>query len=222
MYCGAGRAVVRDTGEKIDGSPLVAFKSARGGKVPFSEIHLADASKESCNAAAQRILEAGGTTQIEVGEAAETAVRIVQKLNPHGLHFVFLDPFNLQDLPFSVIETFAELKRIDVLIHVSAQDLQRNLHSYTKAGDLRLERFAPGWREVVDLQQTQQGVRAALLAHWTSKIDRLGLPPAEHAELISGSSKNQRLYWLVFASRHPLAKQFWDEIRSVSGQGDLF
>src|SRR5262249_9805077 len=28
LYCGTGRAVIRDTGEKIDGSPLVAFKCA--------------------------------------------------------------------------------------------------------------------------------------------------------------------------------------------------
>ena len=40
LYCGAGRAVVRETGERIDGSPLVAFKGARDGGVPFSEIYM--------------------------------------------------------------------------------------------------------------------------------------------------------------------------------------
>ena len=34
LFCGAGRAAVRETGERIDGSPLVAFRTAKEGKVP--------------------------------------------------------------------------------------------------------------------------------------------------------------------------------------------
>src|SRR5664279_6425586 len=57
LYCGAGRAVIRETAEKIDGSPLVAFKCARDGGVPFSEIHIADAAEEKCHAARARIVK---------------------------------------------------------------------------------------------------------------------------------------------------------------------
>jgi three-Cys-motif partner protein len=221
LFCGSGRSIIRDTGEKIDGSPLVAFKSARDGKVPFPRIHIADVSEERCRTAEKRIVAAGGSAQVEVGKAGDTAIRIVEKLNPYGLHFAFLDPYNLQDLPFSVIEAFSKLKRVDMLIHVSAQDLQRNLHSYTRPGDHRLDTFAPGWRKAVDLNQSQKAIRAAILGFWASRVDALGLPPARHAELVSGVSKNQRLYWLVFVSRYEFAKGLWDKIRSVSGQGDL-
>jgi hypothetical protein len=55
-----------------------------------------------------------------VGAAELTAREIVERLNPYGLHFAFLDPYNLDDLPFTVIESFSRLKRIDMLIHVSA------------------------------------------------------------------------------------------------------
>ena len=158
---------------------------------------------------------------MEIGRAEDTAVRIVKKLNPYGLHFAFLDPYNLQDMPFSVIEAFSSLKRVDILIHVSAQDLQRNLHSYTKPGDRRLESFAPGWRKAVNLNQSQRAVRASILTYWTSKMEALGLPPARHAELVSGATRNQRLYWLVFVSRSEFAKGLWDKIRNLSGQGDL-
>jgi three-Cys-motif partner protein len=219
LYCGTGRAIVRETKEIIDGSPLVAFKCARDIEVPFSEIHIADASGDSCRAAEKRLITLGASPFKEIGAAEATAVRIVGRLNPNGLHFAFLDPYNLQHLPFSVIEAFGKLKRIDMLIHVSAQDLQRNLHSYTRPGDTRLEGFAPGWRKAVDLKQSKQAIRAALLAHWASKMEMLGLPPAQHAELVSGTSKNQRLYWLVFVSRSNFAKGLWDKIRS--GQGKL-
>ena len=63
LYCGTGRAIIRDTGEKIDGSPLVAFKSAQESKVRFSEIHIADASEESCRAAEQRLIYRRGSAK---------------------------------------------------------------------------------------------------------------------------------------------------------------
>jgi three-Cys-motif partner protein len=221
LFRGSGRSFVRDAGERIDGSPLVAFRCAREGGVPFSEIHIADTSEARCRAAEQRIGRAGGSARAEIGTAEETARRIVRKLNPYGLHFAFLDPFNLQDLAFSVIETLSNLKRIDLLIHISAQDLQRNLHAYTRPGDDRLERFAPGWRSEVNLKQSQRAIRAALLVFWAKNVGALGLPPAQHAELASGVEKNQRLYWLVFVSRSDFAKGLWNKIRALSGQGEL-
>jgi three-Cys-motif partner protein len=35
LYCGSARARVRDSAEIIDGSPLVAAKTARDGGAPF-------------------------------------------------------------------------------------------------------------------------------------------------------------------------------------------
>ncbi|MCZ6666179.1 MAG: three-Cys-motif partner protein TcmP [Gammaproteobacteria bacterium] len=221
LFCGSGRAAIRDSGERIDGSPLLAFKCAVHGKVPFSEIHISDADAELCAAAAQRIANAGGVATKYVGSAEMIAPEIARQLNPHGLHFAFLDPCNLQDLPFNVIEELGSLKRMDMLIHVSAQDLQRNLHEYIKADDDRLDRFAPGWRDSVDLNQSKSAIRAGLFEYWMTLIEALGLPRANGAELVAGS-KNQRLYWLVFVSRSDFAVQLWDKIRDVSGQQELF
>ena len=221
LYCGRGRAIVRETGETIDGSPLVAFKCATESGVPFSEIHIADADRDKCAVAAKRIANANGRATTDVGPAEDTAARIVGRLNKYGLHFAFLDPFNLGDLPFSVIEAFSRLKRIDLLIHVSAQDLQRNLDAYSVSIDGPLDHFAPGWRSAVDLNQSRSATRAAYIAYWASKMEALGLPPARRAELVSGTTKNQRLYWLVFVSRSDFAKSLWDKIRNVSGQGEL-
>lgn len=221
LYCGTGRALVRETDETIDGSPLIAFKCAREGGVPFSEIHIADSNEEKCAAAAKRIANAGGRAATYVGPAEDTATRIVARLNKYGLHFAFLDPFNLDDLPFSVIEAFSRLKRIDLLIHVSAQDLQRNLDVYSISENGPLDHFAPGWRTAVSLKQSKSATRAAYIAYWASKMEALGLPPALRAELVSGTTKNQRLYWLVFVSRSDFAKGLWDKIRNLSGQGEL-
>lgn len=219
-YCGSGRAIIRETHEKIDGSPLLAFKCAREVGVPFSEIHIADASEEKCRAAEQRIINAGGSAKIEFGTADDTVVRIAKKLNPYGLHLAFLDPYNLEDLPFSAITALAKFKYIDIIIHISAQDLQRNLDAYSKAKNGPLDQFAPGWRAQVDLKQSKSATRAAYIAYWASRMQGLGLPPARY-ELVSGATKNQRLYWLVLVSHHKKAQEFWDKIRNVSGQGEL-
>jgi three-Cys-motif partner protein len=221
LFCGPGRAVIRDTNETIEGSPLVAYRCAIEAGVPFSSIYVADAAAEVGRACEKRLRAAGASPFMEVGVAQETAARIVGRLNPYGLHFVFLDPYNLEQLSFSVFEALASLKRVDILVHVSAQDLQRNLDAYSASEESPLDRFAPGWRAAVDLRQSQPATRAAYIAHWTSKMEALGLPPARRAELVLGTAKNQRLYWLVFISRSEFAKSLWDKIRNVSGQREF-
>lgn len=220
LFCGSGRAIVRDSEQRIDGSPLVAFKSAAERGVPFSELHIGDIDESKCRAAEERMCRAGASPVCHIGKAEDTIVEIVRSLNPDGLHFAFLDPYSL-DLPFSVFEQLSKLKRIDILVHVSAQDLQRNLDSYLAPGDPRLDRFAPGWRDHVDVRQSQPAIRADLLRYWMVRMKALGLPSAEGVELISAPSRNQRLYWLVLASRHRLAKELWDKIRNITGQGQL-
>lgn len=212
LYCGSGKAIIRDTGQTIDGSPLLAYKCAREGGAGFSEIHLADSDSERRMAAAMRIEQAGGATNQHNGTALEAVQSVADFINPTGLHFAFLDPYNLQDLPFSVIETLARFERMDMLIHVSVQDLQRNLDRYTREGDTRLEVFAPGWRSSVKLNQSQNAIRAGLLEYWLNKIRKLGVAPAQGIALISGE-KNQRLYWLVFVSRSDFATRLWEDIR---------
>ena len=220
LYCGSGKAVIRDTGQEIDGSPLVAFKCARDGNARFSEIHIGDADAAKRSSAAKRIRALGSVAIEHEGPAERAIASVANHLNPSGLHFAFLDPFSLQDLPFSVIRELSRFQRMDMLIHVSAQDLQRNLHSYVKNGDERLETFAPGWRKIVSTTQSQQAIRAGLMNHWLSSIRALGVSPAEGIELVSGE-RNQRLYWLVFVSRSDFATGLWEDIRQVSGQAKL-
>lgn len=220
LFCGTGRAIVRDSNEKIDGSPIVAFESSRQSGVPFSEIHIADISQESCNASEYRLRAVGANPIVHLGQATVTASEIAKSLNPYGLHFVFLDPYKLEPLSFSIIEAFASLKYVDFLIHISVLDLQRNMKRYADVVDGPLDRFAPGWRTTVDLKQSKAAARAAYIAHWASKMTALGFQPARY-ELVSGTSRNQRLYWLILVSRHKIANEFWNKIRNVSGQGEL-
>jgi three-Cys-motif partner protein len=126
----------------------------------------------------------------------------------------------LENLPFSIIQRLARLSRMDMLIHVSIYDLQRNLRRYLKDGKV-LDAFMPGWRENVDINRNDQAVRTDLLHHWLGLIRSLGTSPAEGIELVSATG-GQRLYWLVFVSAHELGRRLWNDISNVNVQRRLF
>ena len=219
LFSGPSRSQVDGGGYFIDGSPLVAFKEARRSGTNFSELHFNDLESENVDALRQRIARLGGTARF-YNEAASTAVdRVVYALNPTGLHFAFLDPYNLESLPFSIIQKLAKLSRMDMLIHVSIFDLQRNLRRYLSERRV-LDSFMPGWRDAVDINRSDQAVRTALLHHWLGLIKGLGTTPADGIELVSATG-GQRLYWLVFVSAHSLGRKLWSDISNVNNQGRL-
>jgi three-Cys-motif partner protein len=219
LFSGPGRSQVDTTGQFIDGSPLVAYRAAQGSGTRFSDLHFNDLDQENIDALRQRIAKLGGAANC-YNEAAEVAVdRIARALNPTGLHFAFLDPYNLENLPFSIIESLAKLPRMDMLIHVSIFDLQRNLRRYLNDGRI-LDAFMPGWQSAVDVHGNDQAVRTQLLHHWLGLIKGLGTTPADGIELVSATG-GQRLYWLVFVSAHTLGRKLWNDIRNVNVQGRL-
>jgi three-Cys-motif partner protein len=220
LYSGAGRSLITGTNQIIDGSAVVAFKAARDSSHRFSEMHLSDLEAQNSAALAQRIKALGGAATSYVGNASIVVDQVMNAINPYGLHLAFLDPFNLAQLPFSIIEKMLRVQRMDMIIHVSLQDLQRNLDEYSRVGGT-LDIFAPGWRDVVNVRQSMAALRAAIIEYWLGAIRSLGTHPATGIPLIVGE-KNQRLYWLIFLSSNLLGQKLWNDVQNLSGQGSLF
>ena len=215
LLSGPGKLRVRNEKAAIDGSPLVAWREAQKTDSAFTEVWVADKDENLVSAAKTRLIRAGANVKSEVGFAIDTVDSIVRRLNPHALHFAFLDPFSLGALPFVVIEKLARLKRMDILIHFSTQDLTRNLRRYINDSDSPLDAFAPGWREKIDdFNRSEDHLRGIIFEHWREKIRGIGMDTAEAAELIVGPTR-QPLYWLAFAARHPQALKFWEKIRRI-------
>lgn len=222
LYCGPGRSKVRETGDVIDGSPLVAFDAGAKHGDQFTDFLLADTNRAYLDAAQARLVARGGLVRTFFGEAHTVVDNVTAALDPHGLHLALLDPFNLGDLPFGVIEKLARVRRMDLLVHVSAMDLKRDLHNYLRTdGPKHLDRFAPGWRDHVDIHQRAELVRSAIFEYWKSLIKQLGTAPNECVEAVE-NSKSAELYWLVFVARHELAHKLWAAIANVTPQGRLF
>lgn len=222
LYCGPGRSRVRETGEFVDGSPLVAWEAGGRHGAQFTEFFLSDSNQTYGDAARRRLESRGAKVRTFVGEADEVVDQVIAALSPSGLHFALLDPFRLGDLPFSVIQRLAGVKRVDLLIHVSAMDLKRDLHNYLRTdGPKHLDRFAPRWRDNVDISRRADLIRVEIFEHWKRLLKQLGTSANECVEAVE-NSKSAELYWLVFVARHKLAHKLWSQIANVSPQKRLF
>jgi three-Cys-motif partner protein len=220
LFCGPGRARIRDTARIADGSTLVAAKEAQATGTMFTEMHIADANASFVEASRQRLARLGVQARTYVGRSEDSVREVARHLRKDGLHLAFLDPFDLKSLPFDVVKCLAGFKRMDMIIHVSLMDLQRNLEPYIESKPSPLDIFAPGWRKVVDPMNPIATIRRGIFEYWLSLIRNEDMQPSQGIEKVTGS-KNQPLYWLVFAARHDLAMKFWDEIRNVSDQQQL-
>jgi three-Cys-motif partner protein len=219
VFSGPGKSKIRGGSDLIDGSPVAAFKQAQKSH-PFSKVYVSDADPELLASAERRLQDLGAPVVAVKGPASKALASIVKTLSPSGLHLALLDPHNLGTLSFDLFESLARLQKIDVIVHVSLGDLQRNADRYTSQDQKQFDRFAPGWREHVSTEMNQTSLRAAIIAYWTEKVVALGLPRARHCELIRGT-QNQRLYWLMFLAKHELPHSFWNKITSLAKSPQL-
>ena len=215
VFCGPGRSLLRGTNQFIDGSPVAAFKRALESPGRFTSINISDTDDELLAAAEKRLSALNGPVRAVAGSASEAMPKIVQSLDPYGLHLAFLDPHNLGTLSFDLFEQLARLKHIDVIAHVSLSDLQRNADRYTSKAHDEFDKFAPGWRDRVGTDMNQEALRRDIIQYWSDKVTELGLPRARHCELITGDH-GQRLYWLILLAKHDLAHQLWGRISSAA------
>ena len=220
LFCGPGRANIRNTDRFIDGGAVAACRMAREKDTPFSVVHIGDTNQAMVDACARRLEKLGENVKRHCGPAEMTVEEACVQLDRYGLHLAYLDPYDLASLPFSIIERLAGFQRMDMIIHFSTQDLQRNLGRYLKSQPSPLDVFAPGWRENVDTDSRSiPASRAAILDLWLDIVRSLNMEPSR-GELIR-ASRGQRLYWLMFVSRHELADKLWNDIRNIKGQTEL-
>lgn len=216
VFCGPGRLLIRDTRDYIDGSSVAAFKCGLRSLASFSSIEISDWDPQLLAASNARLNTLNAPVVATAGPAVDAMQQIVDRVHRNGLHFAFLDPHNLGALSFELFRTLKRLEHIDILVHISVADLQRNVDLYTSEDYDQFDTFAPGWRDAIrHNEMNKTSLRSAILNYWSDEVTRLGLTKAKHSELIKGPG-NQRLYWLCLLSRSPLAHKLWEAISSAA------
>jgi three-Cys-motif partner protein len=220
LFSGPGRSKIKN-GPFVHGSCVAAWLKSVEGGAPFSCVYIADLDETRLRAATERLRRLNAPVEPIHGPAIETTEAILKRLNPAALHFAFVDPFSLGALDFRIFQTLTKRKRMDILVHLSKMDLQRNLDENIGSAESNFDAFSPGWKEIVDVGQAQRGIRTEIIDHWRNLISRLGVSASTEMKLIKGSG-GQHLYWLLLLANHQLALKFWKTAANPEKQGQLF
>jgi three-Cys-motif partner protein len=245
LFAGPGKNRLDDAqGTVVLGSPLIALTTAH----PFTDYFFveknkeyADALRTRCSASAlvnpdEDILVSDCNKAIDtiIGEIARRDCQYLAGQWP-CLNLAFIDPEGLQ-LEWQTVEKLAGMERMDLIINFPIMALRRNLRGFSRVKPptpTPADRFfgGPEWRDVYGQYQSRPVFLSRLLLDlYKQKLVNLGYKDVILGEetgdevLIRSARRRAPLYYLVFASKHPLGKEFWRSIssRDVRGQRRMF
>jgi three-Cys-motif partner protein len=210
LFSGPGRVMNRESKNISDGSALSAWRMSVKGGAPFNEIFIGDADAESVHACEARLITAGAKVHAYIGKASVTVDEVLAAL-PGGLHFAFLDPFNIEHLDFELIRKLSARPNIDILIHFSVMDVQRNIGGDFNLNSSRLDAAAPGWRDNLPLDALPRHEQVgAYLEYWETLVTDLTKMQVAQSKPLFVNMNHGPLYRLIHLSRHPLAQKLWN------------
>jgi three-Cys-motif partner protein len=217
LYCGPGRVRVKKTTVIRDGGALVAWNQAASKGGTFTHVVIGDLNEQTLDACSQRLKNLSAPVQALHGPANETVEKVLASLPRTGLHLAYLDPFNLEQLPFAVIQQLSKFPNIDIVVHFSVMDLQREIELDFCRDASRFEGTAPGWKTHVNVRQySKQEARAEFMRYWFSLVKSLGFGYSREMPLFSNQNEGP-LYRMVFLMRHPLADKLWNAVATRQG-----
>lgn len=216
-FCGYPDGRVRETNGTYASGAIAACREAKKNGSQFTEVHIGDTRPEKVERTAEALEPFGISVHTYVGKAQETVPRICKRLNPHGLHLAFLDPYNIANLELDMVQQLGQLRYIDIIAHVSINDLQRTIPlEIRNSSGGRVEKFAPDWRHRVDLKQSKRRVVQSVLEYWQKRVGECGMFQSDHAHLVRGGNR-QPLYYLVFLCKNEFPERIWRSIQDLSG-----
>jgi three-Cys-motif partner protein len=228
LFAGAGKAVIRETGELVLGSPLLALSVPD----PFTKYIFCDDDPERVAALEERVARDYPWADCTIihAPAMEAVPRIVAALPTDGsvLSFCFADPYDLS-FDFRIVERLAAgNRRIDFLILLAAQmDGQRNEANYVHAENMKVERLLgdPEWREKwYAAKRSGTGFQRFLMQQYCTAMQAIGYkrPKDSDAYRVKTESGQVPLYYLLFFSKHERGYHFWRQaMKSSVAQRDF-
>ena len=230
LMAGPGKNRVRETGEIMLGSPLLALTT----RYPFTGYHFVDMDPMNTVALKQRCASSHLAQSVDciTGDCNVVVDQIVSNLRAtenQSLNLAFLDPAGLE-LTWSTVAKLASIRRMDIIINYPEGGLNRYMRQANQAAcNTVVDAFfgTREWRAIYDRRQTSQyrRVHRELLDLYRSKLADVGYVDIRQSEepLMRNVVRRAPLYRLLFASKHELGERFWREVtqRNVYGQRRL-
>ena len=218
LFAGPGRYRVKPTGRFEDGSPLIALG------LPFTHLFFCDLSAHVTAALGQRVNKRVHDDQyarVLTGDAnglVQELRRQVTNLGRETLSLAFIDPPGTQ-IRFDSIRMLQDKLPMDLLINFPlGMNINRQHWHRRAADDDEFDAYlgTPEWRQAKDGRE--------LLVLYKEQLQTLGYRCMDTDLTIRNRRKNQRLYVLILASKHPRGDEFWKKAthRDSAGQESLF
>jgi three-Cys-motif partner protein len=235
LLAGPGKNQIRETGEVVLGSPLLALTTSH----PFTGYFFVDLASANAQALTQRCSASPQCQQVDIrtGDCNLAVDQIVAELKrdeQRSLNLAFLDPEGLE-LKWATITRLASVQRMDLIINYPEGGLNRFMSRAMNApGETAVDDFFGnrGWRIAYQEGQAQgePNLHWRLIEFYKNQLQALGYKEVLRGDEVGGeplmrnTKRKAPLYRLLFASKHPLGTQFWRAVtrRDLSGQQLLF
>jgi three-Cys-motif partner protein len=224
LFAGSGRSRIRGTGRIVRASPLLVLGMAEA----FNKYIFCEEIKDYAEALEKRCRTEFPTSTIQIikGNANASVDNIIAAMPRPGksqrvLGFCFLDPFHMQNLHFSTIETLSQ-RFMDFLILIpSSMDANRNERSYVHSRNKTVENFVgnPDWRaKWGEAKAVGKSFEHFIVEEFGRSMQTLGYidPGIQETIMIRSDEKNLPLYRLALYSKHKLGPKFWKETKKYS------
>jgi three-Cys-motif partner protein len=122
-YAGPGYHLSKTSGERVDGSPLIALKTSP----PFFEYHFIDSDKRR----AEQLRELAGDRPDVFTYSEDCNTVLLQDVFPRAKYenyrraLCLLDPYNI-DLTWQVIDAAGKARSIEIFMNLMIMDINRN------------------------------------------------------------------------------------------------
>lgn len=211
-FCGPGRIQVVGESFTRNGGSVAAYHQSVNSGAPFTRVLVGDIEGERVRANQLRLSAVGATVQGFVGPADETVDAMIKAVPFGALALAYIDPYNLENLSFSIIKRLAKLQYVDFAIHFSLMDLTRNIDMELNPLRDRFDHALPGWRARVPADElSKSSLPGWFFNAWCNEMRKLGFKISRQMPQIT-DGKGRTIYRMVFLSRHELPDRIWGDI----------
>lgn len=230
-FSGGGINLSRRTGELITGSPLSVLEI----KPPFREFHFVDLDGDKAKQLATLTHE-DPSMHVHTGDCNKVLIEEVfprARYDEYRRALCLLDPYGLQ-LGWSVIDTAAKMKSIELFVNFPVMDINRNVlwKNPTGVKQENIDRMNAFWGDDSWRQQGYKQVQS-LFGVWDLKAENEDVAEAFQRRLkdVAGfayvpkpvpmkNKHNAVIYYLFFAAHKPVAAKIvthiFDKYRRIA------
>jgi three-Cys-motif partner protein len=210
-YCGPGMCWVKDTGEFVVGSPLIAL----GVQPAYSHFAFVDNDSVCIDALERRVAGLTAKPHIKCADSNDAdTIAWVRSVIPRRrtLTLALLDPQGCTLEP-ATIEALTQERPMDLMINLPIHGLYRSLAAgYFQAVERVLGADYP--------RCNPNDWRVAVREHYRDLLGRFGYAYTSSKE-VRGEKTRTPLYDFVMASKHPLAKKLFEGATRDNAHGQI-